>query len=67
MSTEKLNLELSLENVNTLVILLELAEREIHRNFKNFNDDDMDLKEIYYNYRYSGRTLRRRLKELRGY
>lgn len=60
-------LELNLEQTNNLIILLELAEREIQRNFKHFNDDDMDLKEIYWYYRFQGRQLRRRLKELRGY
>lgn len=63
----KYNIELNSDMLNNLIILLELSEREIHRNFKHFNEDDLDLKEIYYNYRYACRTLRRQLKDMRGY
>jgi hypothetical protein len=67
MTNYKYELKLNDKQVNDLIILLELAEREIHRNFKYFNAEDVDLKEIYWNYRYAGKTIRGRLRELRGY
>lgn len=62
-----MNIELNDEQLNALIILLELAEHEIQRVFKRLKTDDMDMKEIYYYYRYSGRVLRRKLRDLRGY
>lgn len=61
------NLELSDEQLTVLIQLLEFAECEIQRTFKRLKNDDMDMKEIYYYYRYQGRFLRRTLRSLRGF
>ena len=61
------DISLDMEELSSLIRLLEFAESEIQRTFKRFSPEDMDLKEIYYYYRLSGRKLRRRLKEVRGF
>ena len=66
-SSGSLNLELSIEEITVLIQLLEFAENDIHRVFKRLKTEDMDMKEIYYYYRYSGRFLRKKLRNLRGF
>jgi hypothetical protein len=66
-SSAKISLDLSCEEITVLIQLLEFAENDIHRVFKRLKAEDIDMKEIYYYYRYQGRFLRRKLRELRGY
>lgn len=66
-SSVKISLELTYEQLTVLIQLLEFAESDIHRIFKRLKTEDIDMKEIYYYYRYQGRFLRRKLRELRGY
>lgn len=66
-SAAKISLELSLEEITVLIQLLEFSENDIHRVFKRLKTDDMDMKEIYYYYRYQGRKLRKKLREVRGF
>ena len=66
-SSSSITLELTNEELTTLIQLLEFAENDIHRVFKRLKTDDMDMKEIYYYYRYKGRFLRRKFREMRGW
>lgn len=66
-STAKISLEFSYEEITVLIQLLEFAENDIHRVFKRLKPEDMDMKEIYYYYRYRGRFLRKKLRQIRGY
>ena len=58
---------LDIEDITLLIRLLEFSDFEINRNFKRFGSDDYDLKEIFYNYRYGCRRIRKMLIEKRGF
>lgn len=64
---KKFIVELDSEELTTLITLLELSEHEIQRVFKRLQATDMDMKEIYWYYRYKGRFLRNKLREIRGF
>ena len=57
---------LSQYELDMLIKLLEFSQMEILRTFKKFSSEDFDLKEIYWEYRFQGNQLRKKLKTLRG-
>ncbi|MCX7746604.1 MAG: hypothetical protein N2645_06920 [Clostridia bacterium] len=61
------NIELTQEELDNLIKIIEFGQLEIHRHFKKFSESDFDLKEIFYNYRYNSNQIRNKLKNIRGF
>ena len=56
--------KLTQSELDNLIKLLEFANMDILRTCKKFGESDFDLKEIFWQYRYTSNKIRKKLQEI---